>query len=524
MAKKTALISVFDKTGVVEFAKELTGLGYEIISTGGTSKTLTENNISVTEISKVTGFPEILGGRVKTLQPQIFGGILARRNNPSDVKQIKDHKINTVDIVVVNLYPFEETILKHGTPDHLLTEEIIENIDIGGVSLLRAAGKNFQDVLIICEPGDYASVLEHIKSKKVDLKFNRSLAAKAFRQTAYYDAMISNYISLEKFPEKIGLGIKKSAELRYGENPHQKAAIYKLPVITPDLPNLTDAKQIHGKELSYNNYLDLDAAWMLVQKFEKPACVIIKHNNPCGACEAPTLVEAYKNALLCDPVSAFGGIIAVNKEVDEKTAVEIVKVFTECIIAPRYTEDALLILNAKKNLRILVQANAKNPSVVVKEFRAITGGMLVQDKDTLIGLDNLKTATKREPSKEEMESLKFAWKIAKDVKSNAIILVRGTQTVGVGAGQMSRIDSAKIAAIKMNDIKEPLSALPASKQPLVLASDAYFPYRDVVDEAAKMGVTAIIQPGGSMRDDQSITAANEHNIAMIFTGMRHFKH
>jgi len=524
MVKKTALISVFDKTGIVEFAKEISQLGYEIISTGGTAKILTENKIPVTEISKVTGFPEILGGRVKTLQPQIFGGILARRANPSDQKQLKEYKIDPIDIVVVNLYPFEDTITKHGTADHKLTEEIIENIDIGGVSLLRGAGKNFQDVLIVCEPSDYTSVLEHIKSGKTDINLNRNLAAKAYRHTAYYDAMISSYLSLEKFPEKIGIGIKKLAELRYGENPHQKAALYRLPAVVPDLPNITEAKQVHGKELSYNNYLDLDAAWMLSQKFENPACIIVKHSNPCGAAEAKTILEAYKNAFVCDPVSAFGGIIAVNKEVDEQTATEIIKVFTECVIAPKYTESALKVLMARKDLRILVLPNAKNPYAEIREYRAICGGMLVQDKDTAIGLDNLKTATERQPTQEELESLKFAWKIAKDVKSNAIILVQGTQIVGVGAGQMSRIDSTKIAASKMNDIKETLSSLPASKQPLVLASDAFFPFRDVVDMAAKLGVTAIIQPGGSMRDDQSIVAANEHKLAMVFTGMRHFKH
>ena len=523
MAKKTALISVFDKTGVVEFAREIHNLGYEIISTGGTSKTLTENKIPVTEISKVTGFPEILGGRVKTLQPQIFGGILARRDNPSDQKQLAEHKLNPIDIVAVNLYPFEDTLSKHGAADHKLTEEIIENIDIGGVSLLRGAGKNYQDVLIICEPEDYSKALEHLKSGKKDLEFNRALAAKAYRHTAYYDAMISGYLSLEKFPEKIGIGMKKLAELRYGENPHQKASLYRTPAVTPGQPDITQAKQLHGKELSYNNYLDLDAAWMLSQKFENPVCIIVKHNNPCGSSEAKTLLEAYKNAFMCDPASAFGGIIAINTEVDEQTATEIIKVFTECVIAPKYTEGALKVLMTKKDIRLLQIPNAKNPYTPVRECRMISGGMLVQDKDTVVGLDDLKVATKRQPTAEEMESLKFAWKIAKDVKSNAIILVKGTQSVGVGAGQMSRIDSTKIARSKMSDIQG-LDAIPAGKKPLVLASDAFFPFRDVVDEAAKFGVTAIIQPGGSIRDDKSIVAADEHNIAMVFTGMRHFKH
>lgn len=518
MTFRQALISVSSKEGVVEFARALHGLGTSIISSGGTAKTLSENGIPCREISEVTGFPEILDGRVKTLNPKIHGGILARRSRKTHLEELNKHGIAPIDIVVVNLYPFEATISKLPPAEagQEVPQEAIENIDIGGVALLRAAAKNFEDVLVVSDPSDYAAVIERIKTKAVTPEFRRELAAKAFRHTAYYDGLISGYLTTGKFPNETAVPLKKVASLRYGENPHQEAAVYRQGIQR----GVVEAKQLQGKELSYNNYLDLDSAWKLACEFEAPACAIIKHNNPCGCAEAGDVFEAYLKALACDPASAYGGILAFNRELDETTAREVAKLFTECIIAPSYSDKALEVFKAKKNLRILLPPEGGAKPAAGVEYRAISGGMLVQDKDGSLWTET-RPATKRPPSKAEMDALLFAWKVCKHVKSNAIILVRGTQTVGIGAGQMSRIDSLNIAAGKMKAVKH---GLDDTTNPLVLASDAFFPFNDVVNESAKAGVTAIAQPGGSIRDEDSIKAANDHGIAMVFTGMRHFRH
>ena len=502
MSIKAALVSVSDKTGVVEFAKKLEGMDIKIISTGGTLKALKDAGIKAVAVESITGFPEVLDGRVKTLHPHIHAGILAKREK-KHLDELKKLKIDTIDLVVVNLYPFE-------------AEASIENIDIGGVTLLRAAAKNHEGVLVVCESDDYDSVIEAIKSNKMNIEFRESLAAKAFRHTAYYDSMISNFFTKVEFPEKITVGLKKLQESRYGENPHQKASIYK---VGSNKQKSEDSKQLQGKELSYNNYLDLDSAYNLACEFKDPACVIVKHNNPCGAATDKDILTAYKNALLCDPVSAFGGIVAFNKTVDGKTAEEVIKVFTECVIAPEYSKEALDIFSKKNNLRILIQPLI-DPAAKTLEFRSITNGMLVQEKDNKV-YETLKVITKTEPTKQEMDSLKFANTVAKCVKSNTITLVRGTQTVGIGAGQMSRIDALKIANIKMQEVK---LSTDVEKLPLVMASDAFFPFRDVPDAAAKIGVRAIIQPGGSLKDADSIAACNENNISMVITGTRHFRH
>lgn len=500
---KTALISVSNKTGIIEFAKQLQKLNIKIISTGGTAKFLAKAKISVVSVDEITGFPEILDGRVKTLHPKIHAGILAKKTK-KHLDELKKLKIGTIDMVVINLYPFEQ-------------KPSIENIDIGGVALLRAAAKNFENVLVVCDPKDYYHIVANVKMKKIDFSFRKQLAAKAFRHTAYYDSLIANYFTEEPFPEKITVGLKKFSDLRYGENPHQKAAIYQ---VGSRKWEVGSEKQLQGKDLSYNNYLDIDAAFNLVCEFQDPTCVIVKHNNPCGVSSAANIFYAYKNALACDPVSAFGGIVAFNKIVDGRTAKEIIKIFTECVIAPSYSKDALKIFSQKQNLRVLIKPLTKKTGQFL-EFRSISDGFLVQEKDSKI-FDKLKIVTKIKPTKQQLESLRFAFTVGKYVKSNAIVLVTGTQTVGIGAGQMSRIDSLKIANMKMQSITYPLTRLPA--YPLVLASDAFFPFRDVVNESAKIGVKAIIQPGGSLKDNESITACNEHKISMVFTGIRHFRH
>ncbi|MDR1434722.1 bifunctional phosphoribosylaminoimidazolecarboxamide formyltransferase/IMP cyclohydrolase [Candidatus Endomicrobiellum devescovinae] len=516
----TALISVSDKTGIVEFAKELKNLGWDIISSGGTAKILKENSIDCKEISEVTGFPEILDGRVKTLNSKIHGGILAIRNKNEHIKQLQKHNIGAIDMVVVNLYPFEETINKIPKPeDKKIAQDVIENIDIGGVALLRAAAKNYKDVMVICDSKDYSAIVDNLKSKSVNEDLKLNLAAKAFRHTAYYDSLISNYLTYEKFPTHVSIPLKKLSGLRYGENPHQEAALYSNGTET-NKSIVISAKQIHGKELSYNNYLDLESAWRLVHEFDAPACAIIKHNNPCGCAEGIYIKDAYLKALSCDPISAFGGIIAFNKFVEEDTAEEISKLFVECVIAQGYSKNALDILTRKKNIRLLVQEIPYKEDKNIVEYRMMSYGMLAQDRDNLLSAE-IKLMTRRQPTKEENDSLNFAWKIAKHVKSNAIILARGRQTVGIGAGQMSRIDSLKIAVEKMKDVNHTLDE---KKFPLVLASDAFFPFSDVVEESAKAGVTAIIQPGGSIKDEDSVKAADDRNIAMVATGIRHFKH
>ncbi len=516
-----ALLSVSDKKGIVDFARELNALGISIISSGGTAKTLKDKKIPCTEISEVTGSPEILDGRVKTLHPRIHGGILARRDRPSHLDELKKHGINPVDIVVVNLYPFEDTVAKLGGRTKEITDEGIENIDIGGVALIRAAAKNFNDVLIVCDPADYAPLTEKIKAGALTPEYRRELAAKAFRHTAYYDALISSYFTTEKFPMQAAIPLRRISTLRYGENPHQDAAVYRSGVEI-DTPFAVNAKQLQGKELSYNNYLDLESAWRLVAEFREPACAIIKHNNPCGCAEAATVAEAYRKALSCDTISAFGGIIALNREVDEETASEITKLFTECVIAPSYSEKARELFTKKKNLRLLEPPvkNMVDPSAAGLEYRSLSGGMLVQDRDSSL-LKEVRIITKRDVTPEEKDALLFAWTICKHVKSNAIILVRGKQAVGIGAGQMSRIDSLNIANEKMKAVTHGLNE---KKFPLVMASDAFFPFPDVVNASSEIGVTAIIQPGGSINDADSIEAADKHNIAMLMTGMRHFRH
>ncbi|MCL2484776.1 MAG: bifunctional phosphoribosylaminoimidazolecarboxamide formyltransferase/IMP cyclohydrolase [Endomicrobia bacterium] len=516
----TALLSVSDKAGILEFAKELKSLGWDIISSGGTAKTLKDNKIDCTEISEVTGFPEILDGRVKTLNPKIHGGILAIRDNADHQNQLKKHGIGAIDIVAVNLYPFEETINKIPKPeDKKINQDIIENIDIGGVALLRAAAKNFKDVLVICEPADYQTVIDGLKNKTITDETRLALGAKAFRHTAYYDSLISNYLTYEKFPTQAAIPLKKLSGMRYGENPHQEAALYGNG-IEKDKPAVISAKQLHGKELSYNNYLDLEAAWRLVNEFTDPACAIIKHNNPCGCAEGQNVKEAYLKALACDPVSAFGGIIAFNKPVEENVAHELAKLFVECVIAPDYSKTALDILMQKKNIRLLKQEIPYKEEKNAMEYRMMSYGMLVQDRDNSLSAE-VKDMTMRKPTKAESEALDFAWKVCKHVKSNAIILVRGRQTVGIGAGQMSRIDSLQIALKKM---REAVIGIDEKEFNLVLASDAFFPFPDVVLESAKAGITAIVQPGGSIKDQDSVNAANENGIAMVATGMRHFKH
>ncbi|MCL2798844.1 MAG: bifunctional phosphoribosylaminoimidazolecarboxamide formyltransferase/IMP cyclohydrolase [Endomicrobia bacterium] len=516
----TALLSVSDKTGVVEFAKELKSLGWDIISSGGTAKTLKDNKIECREISEATGFPEILDGRVKTLNPKIHGGILAVRGNADHQSQLKKYEIGAIDIVAVNLYPFEETINKITKPeDKKINQDVIENIDIGGVALLRAAAKNFKDVLVICDSSDYQSVIDSLKNKSVNDELKLNLAAKAFRHTAYYDSLISNYLTYEKFPSQASIPLKKLSGLRYGENPHQEAALYGNGT-EQNKPVVIAAKQLHGKELSYNNYLDLEAAWRLVHEFTNPACAIIKHNNPCGCAEGNNVKDAYLKAFACDQVSAFGGIIAFNKPVEEDVANELVKLFVECVIAPDYSKQALDALMQKKNIRLLKQEMPYKEEKNAMEYRMMSSGMLVQDRDNSLSTE-IKDMTNRKPTKEESEALDFAWKVCKHVKSNAIILVRGRQTVGIGAGQMSRIDSLQIALKKM---REAVIGIDEKTSKLVLASDAFFPFPDVVQEAAKAGITAIVQPGGSIKDQDSVNAANENGIAMIATGMRHFKH
>jgi phosphoribosylaminoimidazolecarboxamide formyltransferase/IMP cyclohydrolase len=516
----TALFSVSNKVGVVDFAKELKFLGWDIISSGGTAKTLKENFIENMEVSEITGFPEILDGRVKTLNPKIYGGILAIRSNRKHIEQLQEHSIRTIDMVVVNLYPFEGVAAKIPKPeDKNIEQSIIENIDIGGVSLLRAAAKNYKDVIVVCDLNDYNVIIDELKNNSITQELRLTLSAKAFRHTAYYDSLISTYLTYEKFPTQSVIPLKKLSCLRYGENPHQKAALYSIG-LEQNESVIISAKQLHGKKLSYNNYLDLEAAWNLVCESNNPMCAIIKHNNPSGCAEGLNIKDAYLKAFSCDPLSAFGGILAFNKDIDESVALEINKFFLECIIAPNYSKGAIDILTKKKNIRLLMQNVSHKKEKNVVEYRMLSYGMLVQDRDDQL-LSGIKLMTKRQPSQKEKMALDFAWKVAKHVKSNAVVLVRGMQTVGIGAGQMSRIDSLKIAVEKMKKVKHNLDE---KLFPLVLASDAFFPFPDVVEEAFKVGVTAIIQPGGSIKDEESIRVADEKNIAMVATGMRHFRH
>jgi phosphoribosylaminoimidazolecarboxamide formyltransferase/IMP cyclohydrolase len=500
------LISVTDKTGVVEFARELSGMGAEIVSTGGTARLLREAGVPVKDVAEVTGFPEMLDGRVKTLHPKIAGGILAIRSNAAHRRAIEEHGIAPIDMVVVNLYRFEDAAAK---ADARL-EDLIENIDIGGPTMIRAAAKNYQDVAVVVSPADYGAVIEEMRKDGLSLDTRWRLAKKAFRTTADYDAAIAARLekvdSANPLPPDLSLRAPKLMDLRYGENPHQAAALYGRRG-----QGIAGAEQLHGKELSYNNLVDLEAAWQLACEFSQPAAAVVKHTNPCGCAEQVSLAEAYRKAFACDPLSAYGGVLGFNGAVDEETAREVAKTFIEAIAAPDYSPEALAVLRTKKNLRLMRVAPGANPLVV----KSISGGFLAQTADDA-KLDRAAAVvkTKRAPTDEEWLALEFAWKVAKHVKSNAIVYARPGQAVGVGAGQMSRVDSVKIGAMK--------AVLPLAGT--VVASDAFFPFPDGVEEAVARGATAFIQPGGSVRDAEVVAAADRLGVAMVFTGVRHFRH
>jgi phosphoribosylaminoimidazolecarboxamide formyltransferase/IMP cyclohydrolase len=509
MAKiSRVLLSVTDKTGIVEFASALAAMGAELISTGGTARLLREAGIPVADVSDVTGFPEMLDGRVKTMHPKIAGGILAMRGNPEHMAAIQAHGISPIDMVVVNLYRFEAVAAKAGAP----LAELIENIDIGGPTMLRAAAKNYQDVAVVTAPEDYPAILEELRASGGELSLDTRwrLARQVFRTTADYDSAISARLEQVEaagpLPRSLAIRAPKLMDLRYGENPHQAAALYGRPG-----QGIAGAAQLHGKELSYNNLVDLDAAWQLVNEFERPAVAIVKHTNPCGCAEQLTLVEAYRKALEADPVSAYGGVIGINRPVDEETAREIAKTFIEAIAAPDYTAEALTVLTAKKNLRLMRVAPGADRLVV----KSVSGGYLAQTADSA-KLDRAAAVvkTQRAPTEAEWAALEFGWKVAKHVKSNAIVYARAGQTVGVGAGQMSRVDSVKLGAMK--------AVLPVAGT--VVASDAFFPFPDGVEAAVINGATAFIQPGGSVRDAEVVAAADRLGVAMVFTGVRHFRH
>jgi phosphoribosylaminoimidazolecarboxamide formyltransferase/IMP cyclohydrolase len=522
---RRALLSVSDKSGLAEFARALQQLGVTLISTGGSAKSIAAAGVTVIDVSDVTGFPEIMDGRVKTLHPAIHGGLLAVRDDPEHAAAMREHGIEGIDLVVVNLYPFEEVRFSGG--DY---PSIVENIDIGGPAMVRAAAKNHAYVAIVTEPGDYAAVLTalELNSGSLSLDFRKKLAAKAFARTAAYDAAISAWfaetLDIEQ-PAWRAFGGKLETVMRYGENPHQSAGFY---VNGDRRPGVATARQLQGKQLSYNNVNDTDAAFELVGEFDpktSAAVAIIKHANPCGVAVGDTLKEAYRKALACDPVSAFGGIVALNRMLDAEAAEEIVKVFTEVIIAPDATEEAQAIIAAKKNLRLLVTGGLPDPHAPGVSVKSVAGGLLAQSRDNAVvdGLE-LKVVTKRSPSRRELADLKFAFRVAKHVKSNAIVYAIDGATVGIGAGQMSRVDSSRIAARKALDAAEAAGLAEPRTKGSVVASDAFFPFADGLLSAIEAGATAVIQPGGSMRDDEVITAADAHGIAMVFTGVRHFRH
>ncbi|RAL21466.1 bifunctional phosphoribosylaminoimidazolecarboxamide formyltransferase/IMP cyclohydrolase [Thermoflavimicrobium daqui] len=509
---KRALISVSNKTGIVEFAQKLVNQQIELISTGGTYRTLQEAGIPVTAISEVTDFPELLDGRVKTLHPKIHGGLLAIRDLKTHQQQMEDNGIKPIDLVIVNLYPFQQTISK---PD-VSFAEAIENIDIGGPTMVRAAAKNHQYVTVIVDPQDYDAIANEIIAQGMpSLETRKRLAAKAFSHTAAYDALIAQYLNQQlgiQFPEQLTVTFNQVSPLRYGENPHQQAAFYQEPLAQKG--QIAKAKQLHGKELSYNNINDANAAWEMVTEFSEPTVVAVKHMNPCGVGTGSTLFDAYQKAYEADPVSIFGGIIACNRPVDLETAQKMKEIFLEIILAPHFTEEALAVLQKKKNLRLL-QLELDTVRTTDWKLQSVDGGLLVQDIDHhQIQPTECRVVTDREPTSAEWEQLLFAWKVVKHVKSNAIVLAKEERTIGVGAGQMNRVGAAKIAIEQAG--KEAKGA--------VLASDAFFPMKDTVEVAAAAGITAIIQPGGSVRDEESIKEANKHGIAMVFTGVRHFKH
>ena len=518
---RRALISVSDKTGLIEFGKFLAASGVEILSTGGSAKALSDAGVPVTEVSAHTGFPEIMDGRVKTLHPKIHGGLLAIRGNAKHEAAMKEHGIAPIDLVAVNLYPFEATVAKGA--DY---ETCIENIDIGGPGMIRAAAKNHAFVTVVVDAADYAAVMEEMKANggATTLKFRKKLAATAYARTAVYDAAISGWFARvlnEPFPKRAAFAGELKQTLRYGENPHQQAAFY---VSGEARPGVASARQLQGKELSFNNYNDTDAAFELVAEFQETACAIIKHANPCGCAHGASVKEAYVKALACDPVSAFGGIVALNRPLDGATAEEIAKLFAEVVIAPEISAEARAVLASKKNLRVLETGGLPDPKAPGMTLRSLSGGYLLQTRDDAVTSAELKVVTKRAPSAQEMKDLLFAFAICKHVKSNAIVYVKDGALVGGGAGQMSRVDSARIAAWKSKEA----SAAAGEPQPRtigsVVASDAFFPFADGLLAAAEAGATAVIQPGGSMRDEEVIKAADEKGLAMVFTGMRHFRH
>ena len=541
---RRALLSVSDKTGLVDLARALRGFGVELLSTGGTAKALREAGLEVRDVSDVTGFPEMLDGRVKTLHPRIHGGILAVRDNPEHAHALAEHEIGPIDMVVVNLYPFEQTVAREG----VTLEEAVEQIDIGGPAMVRSAAKNFKDVAVVTSPFNYASVSEALTQTggALSLKTRSRLALDAFRHTSGYDSAIARYLTVtlsdnseeagddsafevgftitefvktdlnesmlasdDSFPPHVIPLLEKHSDLRYGENPHQKAALF---TSFAEI-GIARAELLGGKEMSFNNYVDADAAWQLVCDFEETACAIIKHMNPAGVGTAAGVEEAYRRAHATDPVSAVGGIGAINPTVDEAPARPLTEIFTEVVVAPDFDEAAVEVLKSKKNLRVLRAGVAREPSGL--DFKRVTGGMLVQTRDThRLSREDLKVVTRRTPTDEEFEALLFAWTVCKHTKSNAIVYARAGQTIGVGAGQMSRVDSVRLGAMR--------AQIPVEGS--VLASDAFFPFRDGLDEAAKHGITAVIQPGGSVRDSEVIAAADEHGLAMVFTGIRHFRH
>jgi phosphoribosylaminoimidazolecarboxamide formyltransferase/IMP cyclohydrolase len=515
---KRALISVSDKEGLVDFAKGLEKLGIEIISTGGTAQLLKDAQIKVKLISEVTNFPEILEGRVKTLHPLIFGGILAKREDPLHQKEIREQQIEQIDLVIVNLYPFKKTI----SQKEVELDEAVENIDIGGPSLLRAAAKNYQDVTVVINPQDYPALLSELRENngEISLDTKKELAVKVFEHTSFYDGIITQYLrknlagELTSSPRTLNLVGEKVLDLRYGENPHQPASFYR--EILVEEANLGDAVQLGGKELSFNNLVDLNGVLEMVKDFTEPTVVFVKHTNPCGLASAKTIEEAYRKAYEGDPLSAYGSIIGINRRVDEPLANLINEtVFVEAVLAPDFESEALNILRQKKNRRLIKVGDLTKRDTSVKDVKKVSGGFLVQDRDLKnLEIEDLKVVTNKKPNQEELEELLFAWKVVKHTKSNAIVLTKDKQVLGVGAGQMSRVDSVVIA-IRKSEGRSIGS---------YLASDAFFPFRDGVDEAAKAGITAIIQPGGSKRDEEVIAAANEHNLVMVFTGTRCFKH
>jgi phosphoribosylaminoimidazolecarboxamide formyltransferase / IMP cyclohydrolase len=512
---KRALVSVSDKRGIVEFCRELSKLGVEIVSTGGTSSLLSKEGIPVIGISEVTGFPEIMDGRVKTLHPAVHSGLLAVRDNEEHQRQMKELGLGYIDLVVVNLYPFAETIAKPG----VTYEDAIENIDIGGPTMLRSAAKNHAFVSVVVDADDYSTVLEEIrKDGDTELNTRKRLAAKVFRHTAAYDALISDYLSNvtgEPLPERYTVTYEKIQDLRYGENPHQQAAFYRQPLAAKG--TLTTAKQLHGKELSYNNINDANAALQIVKEFSEPAVVAVKHMNPCGVGIGGSIYEAYSKAYAADPTSIFGGIVAANRIIDGDTAKKLSEIFLEIVLAPGFTKEALEILTKKKNIRLLDMGELSPSEQAESRFvvTSIEGGMVVQQNDIhAVDPDALTVVTERAPSEEELKQLLFSWKVVKHVKSNAIVLAADNMTIGVGAGQMNRVGAAKIAIEQAGE----------KAKGAVLASDAFFPMGDTLELAAKAGITAVIQPGGSIKDEESIKVANEYGIAMVFTGVRHFKH